>query len=76
MFGFVQAMFTVDCSTRCDGGSFFLREPNNFLSGFRRASGRDLMNSLPEILALITEAGAERGKGKTTRDERRSVFVN
>ena len=55
---------------------FFCESQTISCPDFVGHSGRDLMNSLPEILALITEAGAERGKGKTTRDERRSVFVN
>lgn len=70
MFGFVQAMFTVDCSTRCDGGSFFLREPNNFLSGFRRAL-RSGFDELPPGNSCPDNRGRS-GKGKRQNNKRRT----
>ena len=91
MFGFGHAMFTVDDddddrSTRCEGeGSSFFAGDRPFLVRISLSlrSGRDLMNSLPEILALITET--EKRKGEKAKqqsvsqpgdEQRSSVFVN
>ena len=91
MFGFGHAMFTVDDddddrSTRCEGeGSSFFAGGRPFLVRISLSlrSGRDLMNSLPEILALITET--EKRKGEKAKqqsvsqpgdEQRSSVFVN